>query len=622
MKVKLFINLILVLLIFDAHAQIPQRAQKYFDQAMQDEAKKEYKAAREKMGKAIDEYPAFTDASSILGTWYFNDHQFKKSAAVFQKAYNLNKWFAFPLAKSLVYAGDETSALQIIPSFSSNEWNKLRQQALFVQQAMARAWRDTAFNIGRPNTSDAEMFPSFINDHKISFTRRVNNIDEDFFTAEVDSCGGWFAGINMGSPPNTLNQEAAQSISADGHYLFYMQCENRSENGWGQGGCDLYMRYRSDSMWSDPQSFGATINTPGYEGMPCLSPDNRELYFVSDRPGGYGGLDIWVARFENGLWQKPKNLGPNINTSGDETAPFIHADNSTFYFSSNGHQGMGGADLFMSKKINDTTWTKAINMGYPINSTADETGISINTDGTRLLFSSDRDSISGNFDIYEMKLPKTLQPSPVSTISGYVYDSLTKARLNFASIFIKSSSSFENLYHYTTNRGDGSFTITLPNNETYFLETIRIAYKERLDTINLLKINPFKDSILNIALLPADYVPPVNDSNILTVHFPINGTKLSDSDKIAIKNAMTPWVLDKQAFVMYVNGYTDNSGTPMINEQLSFLRAQLVANEVMTMGVDEMNIHIKGWGEENPVSTNDTPENMDKNRRVEIIIRR
>ena len=169
------------------------------------------------------------------------------------------------------------------------------------------------------------MFPWISHDQRtLYFTRRMNNTDEDFFTTSVDSCGGWFTGTNMGSPPNTLNQESAQMISADGHYLFFMQCENRSINGWGQGGCDLYMAYRADSVWSVPQSFGATINTPGYEGMPCLSVDNRDLYFVSDRAGGFGGLDIWIAKFRNGLWQQPVNAGSQINTAGNETAPFLH----------------------------------------------------------------------------------------------------------------------------------------------------------------------------------------------------------------------------------------------------------------------------------------------------------
>ena len=120
---------------------------------------------------------------------------------------------------------------------------------------------------------------------------------------------------------------------------------------------------------------GATINSPGYEGMACLSADNRELYFVSDRAGGLGGKDIWVSRFEEGLWQEPKNLGPQINTKADEVAPYLHMDNRTLYFASEGLQGMGGFDIHYARRMNDTTWGKPVNIGYPINSTADDTCI-------------------------------------------------------------------------------------------------------------------------------------------------------------------------------------------------------------------------------------------------------
>lgn len=623
MKYKVFFTILFLINVFAVTAQIPSRAQKYFDQAMRLEAKKEHEAARTKMEKALKEYPAFADAASILGAWYFNDHQFKNSVTVFQNAYRFNKKFALPLVKSLVYSGNTNEALNIIPSGNeNNEWKKLRTQALFIQQAMTRTWKDTAFNLGRPNTSDAEMFPSIIDDQKIYFTRRMNNSDEDFFTSEVDSCGGWFTGKNMGSPPNTLNQEAAQTISADGHYLFFMRCENRSENGWGQGGCDLYMCYRSDSVWSVPQSFGATINTPGYEGMPCLSPDNRELYFVSDRDGGYGGLDIWVSKFENGLWQAPRNLGPDINTAGNETAPFMHIDNKSFYFSSSGQEGMGGADLFMSKKINDSTWSKPINMGYPINTPADETGLCINTEGTKIFFASDRDSVAGNFDLYEMKLPAPLQPTPVNIFKGFVYDSLSKYRLNYASIFIKDPATNETLYHFVSNRGDGSFMITLPANKKYLVHIDRISYKDGDDTLDLTEQGLKETQEYNIALLPSDYVAPVNDSLVLAIYFPSNSAKLTDTDKITIKNALTPWVLESTPVTIYVNGYTDNTGTPMINEELSYMRAGLVAKEIEAMGIDILNIHTKGWGEADPLDLNDTEDGRSWNRRVEVIIRR
>lgn len=612
-----------------AKAQVPSRARRFYNLAMLYEAKKQHEDARKKMEAALRLYPSFTDAYSMLGAWYFHDQQYGKAADVFQRAYrncrNGSTLFAYPLAKSLLHSGRPSEALQI-PSpggKESREWKQLRENAMFARSALLTPWKDTIFNIGRPNTPDPEMFPWITADEqKIYFTRRMNNVDEDFFYSTVDSCGGWFTGRNLGSPPNSLNQEAAQMISADGHYLFFMQCDQRSENGWGQGGCDLYMAYTPDSVWSVPQNFGATINTPGYEGMPCLSPDNRELYFVSDRAGGYGGLDIWMSRFENGRWQAPRNLGPAINTPGNETAPFLHTDNLTLYFSSNGLPGMGGTDFFMAKRLHDSVWSKPVNLGYPINTSGDESSLCINITGNTVYFASDRDSTSGNFDIYQTRLPDRLRPVPVVAVRGFVYDSLTKDRLNYAALYIRQEGHEQPMYQFNSNRGDGSFMITLPAGHRYLLSTDRVSYKDQTDTVDLRAGDTVLNYARNIALLPSDYIAPVNDSLVLTIYFSTNSAKLSDSDRAHITRAMLPWLDRKDGMTVFINGFTDNTGTPLINEQLSYMRAGLVSREISALGIDEMSMRTKGWGEANPVADNETEEGMSRNRRVEVIVRR
>lgn len=622
--------LFFLLLYNSALAQTESRAQKLYNKALQQEMKKEHEEARNTMEHALEEDRNFADAYSILGNWYFHDHRFSKAVAVFRKAYTTTPrgyaLFAYPLAKSLIANGEPAEALSVINNAASNgkEWMALKEQAFFVQREMNRKWKDSVRNMGFAiNTSDAEMFPWISTDEKqLYLTRRRNNSDEDFYVAEMDTCGEWYSARNMGSPPNTADQEAAQMISADGHYLFFMRCENRSLNGWAQGGCDLYMAYTADSNWSVPQSFGATINTPAYEGMPCLSPDNRELYFVSNREGGYGGMDIWVSRFENGLWQAPRNLGPNINTAGNETSPFLHIDNNTLYFSSDGRTGFGGADLFFSQKVTDSTWAVATNMGMPINSAADESSLCVSIDGKHLYFSSDRDKATGDFDIYKTNLPEALQPVPVQVVKGYTYDSLSRERLNYASVFVRDAATGQDIYHFNSNRGDGSFTMTLIAGKKYALHTDRVSYLDGEDTMDLANLPPGTEIRKNIALLPSDYIAPVNDSLIATIYFPINSQKLSDSDKYIISTALEPWLDHVGGYVFYVNGYTDNSGTPMINEELSYLRAHLVSSMLLYMGINEMNIHTKGWGEANPITDNDSEEGKNRNRRVELIIRR
>src|SRR5690606_14805681 len=163
--------------------------------------------------------------------------------------------FAKPLAKSLLFSGNIAGALKYIPPQAKDTfWRKLQTRAAFMQRAYGQADLIDITPVGPLwgiNTPDPELFPSLSADGQtLYFTRRMNGIDEDFFYAKPDTCGGWQSARNMGSPPNTLQQEAAQFISADGHYLFFMRCDNRTLSGWDQGGCDLYMAYTADSIWS------------------------------------------------------------------------------------------------------------------------------------------------------------------------------------------------------------------------------------------------------------------------------------------------------------------------------------------------------------------------------------
>lgn len=631
MRIHLLLLCGLLFAFLDTNAQVPARAQQQFDAALKYKARKNTEKAFARMEDAIKEYPAYDAAYSTLGEWYFLANQYEKAADVFARAArNCTRGaahFSFPEARALLFAGKESEALSVLNSNTSSkkaaDWELLKKQAAFMQKAMQHPWPDTIYNMGcRINTEVAEMYPYITADGKsIYYTRRTNGIDEDFYRSDVDSCGGWFSGKTLGYPLNTTSQEAAQSISADRHYLFFMRCDNRSPNGWDKGGCDLYMAYTADSNWSTPESFGATINTPGYEGMPCLSSDNRELFFVSDRPGGYGGLDIWMTRFENGLWQMPRNLGPEINTPGNEVAPYLFADNETLYFASDGHIGMGGSDLFMAKKINDSTWSAAENLGYPINTPFDEISLNLTADGTHAYFTSNRNNDAGNFDIYEMNWPKELQPKPVTFIKGYVYDSISHDRLNYTSLVVSDAANGRELYRYTSNRGDGSFTFSLPVGKQYSIFADRINFQYRYDTLScdsqyLAEPMPYK-----IALLPSDYQKPVTDTLALSVYFKKNSTVLSDSEKQAVITALQQWKEQKDIQI-FVNGYTDNSGTPMINEQLSYQRAYLISNILTGMGFDNSIVIVHGWGEANPLAENDTEENRDKNRRVEIVIRK
>ena len=582
------------------------------------------------MRKAIEAAPSYTEAYSTLGKWLFDQHRFREAADVFLQAEkscpNGSRIFTKATASALLYSGDYAQALSRIPANATDStWKKLNIQARFMQSAVRRT-KDTLFvaPVGIPkriNTSDPETFPFLSADGEtFYFTRRVNGVDDDLYYAKRDTCGGWLGAKNMGSPPNSTGADAAPALSADRHYLFMMRCDNRSVNGWDQGGCDLFMAYTADSTWSVPLSFGATINTPAFEGMPSLSSDNRELFFVSDRSGGYGGLDIWSSRFEHGRWQLPQNLGPTVNTRGNEAAPYICADNETLFFVSDGHPGMGGSDIFKVKRINDTTWNTPLNAGWPINTPYDEVSVSLDAAADTIYFASDRDSLAQNFNLYQVATPPALRPGGVNYYSGYVYDSLHRNALNYASIYFTDNETGKELYQVMSNRGDGSYMIPLPAGHTYSILVSRIGYQQLTDTIRTADTVQ-ATSARSFALLPADYVKPVSDTLVMTVFFKKNSTSLSDSDRVQLEHLLTPWLPAKDATII-INGYTDNSGTPLLNEQLSYTRARAVAVFVKGAGTPDERLQLQGWGEANPLAANDTEENRDKNRRVEIVIRR
>lgn len=333
-------------------------------------------------------------------------------------------------------------------------------------------------NIGDSiNTFENECLPSIsLDGNTMVFTRRTGG-NEDFFITQKDSNGKWRKARNLGYPPNTSMPDGAAMLSADGYYLFYTRCDMPSPDGIIGGGCDLVFSYKEDSAWSAPQYFGFTINTTGYEGQPCISSDNKDLYFVSNREGGYGGLDIWVSRFENNYWSKPMNLGPTINTDKNETSPFIHPDNETLYFASDGHPGLGQTDLFISRRNKNGTWKKPINLGAPINTDQFDGSIVINAKGTKGYLASDRADSKGGLDIYSFDTYPAIQPVPTLCVKGYVMDKYYKSPLFERPVYFTYTFNNTSVGEQLSNEGDASYAQALQMGKTYLISVIEDGYR-------------------------------------------------------------------------------------------------------------------------------------------------
>ena len=285
------------------------------------------------------------------------------------------------------------------------------------------------------NTENDEYWPSLSADEQtLVFTRLlpinnnnpdlVRNRQEDLYysifeNGKMDSCK------TSRSSYKYSGNEGAQTISADGKFMVFTGC-NRED---GYGSCDLYFSKREGDTWSNPRNIGKPINTQYKETQPSLSADGKTLYFASNRPSGKGGLDIWKSSINsNGIWSEPVNLGDSINTPYDEQSPFIHTDNNTLYFSSNGWPGLGNFDLFVSHKKDENDWTTPKNLGYPINTHFSEEGLIVNAKGNMAYYSSNREGEGGR-DLFSFELYKEARPDVVSYMKGSVYDAESKLPL-------------------------------------------------------------------------------------------------------------------------------------------------------------------------------------------------
>ena len=316
----------------------------------------------------------------------------------------------------------------------AKEFEKAMETATFGKEAIKNPMHFNPINMGPNINSEHDEYLAALtaDEQEIIFTvrqpRNENTIcvfcqtEEDFYASKQVN-NSWQPREALGAPIKSGYNEGAQCISPDGRYLFYTLCNT----DYGMGSCDLYWAKRIGDRWSRPRNFGEPVNSKHWESQPTIAPDGRTIIFASNRPGGYGGVDLWkTTMIEEGVFSTPENLGPVINTKGDDTAPFIHSDGKTLYFCSDGRPGMGGKDIYYATLLNDSSWSQPVNMGYPLNTPADEINISINAAGNTGYIASDKEGGFGGLDLYSFTLDEKLRPTPVTYLKGRVIDAFTK----------------------------------------------------------------------------------------------------------------------------------------------------------------------------------------------------
>ena len=577
--------------------------------------------------QAIEKDARYMDAYLFLASIYSDMKKYDQSIAAYQKAFAIDSFFSFEyrLPYSIAFAGkgDFEKALENINILLSAERlnpntrkageSRKKTFQFAVDYGKKNANKNYVFapqNMGDAiNSRESEYFPSLtIDNNELVFTRNVNRFNEDFFYSKKEN-GNWIKAVPMPGDVNTNQNEGAQMISQDGQWLVFTGC-NRPD---GYGSCDLYISYYTDKGWSEAVNLGGKINSEFWDSQPCLSPDKRDLYFASRIPGGAGGSDLYVSHLlPNGRWSDPENLGPAINTIGDEQCPFIHADNQTLYFTSNGLPGYGDADLFYSRKGPNGVWSTPVNLGYPINTIHQEGTLFIAADGKTAYYSSDREDSKGGMDIYTFELRNDVRPYKTLWVKGQVFDSKTKKGLPSAVELIDLATK-ESLSKVQTDE-TGNYLITLPVGKDYAFNVNRKGYLFYSDNFLLKEHSPDSTYVKNIPLLPIE----TNASIILrNVFFDVNKFDLKPESQAEL-DKLVQLLNENPTLKIEISGHTDNVGKPAENLLLSNNRAKAVVGYLTSKGIAAARLTSKGYGETKPVADNKSDEGRAANRRTEV----
>ena len=466
------------------------------------------------------------------------------------------------------------------------------------------------------NSADDEYWPTPTLDGKhLVFTRlmkdSIHRPHEDFFMAQLDSLEWEAKPMNE---VNTMDNEGAQTLSADSKIMFFTAC-NRED---GFGSCDIFFTRFINDRWTQPKNAGEPLNTAFWEAQPSLSSDNRYLYFSSNRTGGKGKKDIWRIEFfgfsENGnpIWGKPENLA-EINTKGDEISPFIHANNRNFYFASDTHIGMGGLDLFSCLINEDGTISELKNMGYPINTYRDDMGLTISSIGNVAYFSSAREADRG-LDIFSFNLDRGLQPHSVTYVKATVRNKKTHEPIAANIELVNLNSKVEKSRVQRTDE-HGEAMLALPLKRNYAFNVSENGYLFYSQSMQLADENNLSDPIiLNIDLEPIEVGAQMELYNI---YYETDSFRILPQSEPELQK-LVEFLINNKELRVEIQGHTDSSGNPEDNLKLSKQRAKSVVDYLVANNIPISRLEFDGYGDTRPIAGNETPEGRRQNRRTTI----
>jgi outer membrane protein OmpA-like peptidoglycan-associated protein/Tol biopolymer transport system component len=432
----------------------------------------------------------------------------------------------------------------------------------------------------------------------------------EIFNESINSNWIFDRGRELPPPFNMSNNNGAATITADNKTMYFVMCQNNELNA-----CDIWFSERKPTGWTTMTPVPGNLNVgTEWDSSPSVSFDGKEIIFVSKRPGGYGGTDLYIShKMPDGTWSKAENLGPSINTPENENTPFLHSDSKTLYFSSKGHNSLGGYDIYFSRQGADGAWSKPQNIGSPINTNNDEVSFFVSLDGKRGFFSSKNLNGPGGLDVYMFDLHEEAKPQQVKMIKGEIKSDLTVPK--DAAVEIKNLRTKE-IQKVEVDKEDGKYVALIDAKEDYVMTLKKegMAFSSQL----IEKDAPVENNLVK-ADLEMKKIETGKTYNINNINFATNSAELAFKSK-AILEGFSDFLKTNPAIKVAIQGHTDDVGDDAANLLLSENRAKSVYEYLVGSGIPSNRLSYKGFGETQPVSSNDTEAGRAKNRRTEFLI--